>query len=85
MISLQYLSMHILSAVCYTLHECKNGNYMYVTSIYALLLAKDEQCCEVMWKIICDLCCQKQLSFVDDIMHIGFEQAMHNAFMDAFP
>ncbi|CAC5420933.1 unnamed protein product [Mytilus coruscus] len=67
----------------YTLHGCKNGNY--VPLIYALLPAKDEQCYEVMWKIICDLCRQQQRSFVPEVIHIDFEQAMHNEIMDAFP
>ncbi|CAC5405266.1 unnamed protein product [Mytilus coruscus] len=65
----------------HTLHGCKN----YVPLIYALLPAKDEQCYEVMWKIICDLCRQKRLSFEAEVMHIDFEQAMLNTIMDAFP
>ncbi|XP_071176290.1 uncharacterized protein [Mytilus edulis] len=67
----------------YTLHGCKNGNY--VPLMYALLPPKDEECYEIMWKMICDLCSQKQLSFVPNVIHIDFEQAMHTAIMHAFP
>ena len=65
------------------MHECKNENY--VPLIYTLLLAKDQQCYELMWQIICYLCREKQLSFMPDVIHIDFEQAMHVAILDAVP
>ena len=37
-----------------------------------------------MWQQIISICREKQLSFAPDVIHIDFEQAMHNAIMCIF-
>ena len=59
----------------YTIHGGKNGNY--IPLVFAILPAKTEICCQMMWTFITDYCAEKNLVLAPKTIHIDFDTFIH--------
>jgi hypothetical protein len=67
----------------YSLHGCKNGNY--IAFVFALLPAKSEDCYIKMWDLLIAACRERNLVLQPEVFHIDFECAMHSAILIKYP
>ena len=74
---------HIDAPKMYSIHGCKNGNY--VPLLYALLPSKTQECYEKILNFVLQLREQQTLTLKPLSVHIDFELSKHNAIMHVLP
>ena len=60
----------------YTVHGMRNGHY--IPLVYALLNGKSEDKYRSFWNDLLTICTERNLQLKPSIIHVDFEQAMHN-------
>ena len=66
----------------YTVHGMRNGPY--IPLVYALLNGKSEDKYRSFWNDLLTICTERNLQLKPSIIHVDFEQAMHNVLKKFF-